>query len=111
MNGGIRLFNGMSLKEISEKYYLIPKGVEYENTEGEDITELVKVGLETLDMFELNYDEEELKNIYIVKRKTEKKLSDEEVKKIKESKGSVREKAKRFNLSVGTISKINNNKY
>lgn len=105
------MFNGMSLKEISEKYYLIPKGVEYENTEGEDITELVKVGLETLDMFELNYDEEELKNIYIVKRKTEKKLSDEEVKKIKESKGSVREKAKRFNLSVGTISKINNNKY
>ena len=105
------MFNGMSLKEVSEKYYLIPKGVEYENTEGEDITELVKVGLETLDMFELNYDEEDLKNSYIVKRKTEKKLSDEEVKKIKESKGSVREKAKRFNLSVGTISKINNNKY
>lgn len=111
MNGGIRLFNGMSLKEISEKYYLIPKGVEYENTEGEDITELVKVGLEVLDMFENIHDEEDLKNSYIVKRKSEKKLSDEEVKKIKESKGSVREKAKRFGVSIGTISKINNNKY
>lgn len=33
-------------------------------------------------MFELNYNEEELKNSYIVKRKSEKKLSDEEVKKI-----------------------------
>ena len=105
------MFNGMSLKEISEKYYLIPKGVEYRNTEGEDITEVVKVGLEVLDMFELNYNEEDLKNSYIVKRKSEKKLNDEEVKKIKESKGSVREKAKRFNLSVGTISKINNDKY
>ncbi len=105
------MFNGMSLKEVSEKYYLIPKGVKYYNANNENITELVESALEMLDMFELNYDEEDLKNSYIVKRKTEKKLSDEEVKKIKESKGSVREKAKRFNLSVGTISKINNNKY
>lgn len=105
------MFNGMSLKEISEKYYLIPKGVKYYNTENTNVTELVEVALETLDMFELNYDEEELKNSYIVKRKSEKKLSDEEVKKIKEFKGSVREKAKRFGVSVGTISKINNDKY
>ena len=105
------MFNGMSLKEVSEKYYLIPKGVKYYNANNENITELVESALEMLDMFELNYNDEELKNSYIVKRKSEKKLSDEEVKKIKESKGSVREKAKRFNLSVGTISKINNNKY
>ena len=105
------MFNGMSLKEVSEKYYLIPKGVKYYNVNNANITELVEVGLETLDMFELNYDEEDLKNSYIVKRKTEKKLSDEEVKKIKESKGSVREKAERFGVSVGTISKINNDKY
>lgn len=105
------MFNGMSLKEVSEKYYLIPKGVKYYNVNSENVTELVEVGLETLDMFENIHDEEYLKNSYIVKRKTEKKLSDEEVKKIKESKGSVREKAERFGLSVGTISKINNNKY
>lgn len=105
------MFNGISLKEVSEKYYLIPKGVKYYNANNENITELVESALEMLDMFELNYNDEELKNSYIVKRKSEKKLSDEEVKKIKESKGSVREKAKRFNLSVGTISKINNNKY
>ncbi|TBX13689.1 hypothetical protein [Clostridium perfringens] len=104
------MFNGISLKEVAEKYCLIPKGVKYRNINGEDITELVKVGFENLDMFEC-YSDEELKNIYIVKRKTEKKLSDEEVKKIKESKGSVREKAKRFGVSVGTISKINNDKY
>lgn len=90
------MFNGISLKEVAEKYYLIPKGV--------------KAKFEILDMFKC-YSDEELKNIYIVKRKTEKKLSDEEVKKIKEFKGSVREKAKRFGVSVGTISKINNDKY
>ncbi len=105
------MFNGISLKEISEKYYLIPKGVKYYNANNENITELVESALEMLDMFELNYDEEDLKNSYIVKRKSEKKLSDEEVKKIKESKGSVREKAERFGVSIGTISKINNDKY
>lgn len=105
------MFNGISLKEVSEKYYLIPKGVKYYNANNENITELVESALEMLDMFELNYNDEELKNSYIVKRKSEKKLSDEEVKKIKESKGSVREKAKRFGVSIGTISKINNNKY
>lgn len=104
------MFNGISLKEVAEKYYLIPKGVKYRNTNGEDTTELDKAKFEALDMFEC-YSDEELKNSYIVKRKTEKKLSDEEVKKIKESKGSVREKAERFGLSVGTISKINNDKY
>ena len=105
------MFNGMSLKEVSEKYCLIAKGVKYYNANNVNITELVESALEMLDMFELNYDEEDLKNSYIVKRKTEKKLSDEEVKKIKESKGSVREKAERFGVSVGTISKINNDKY
>ncbi|EOU2091098.1 hypothetical protein C0L73_14605, partial [Clostridium perfringens] len=72
------MFNGISLKEVAEKYCLIPKGVRYRNINGEDITELVKVGFENLDMFEC-YSDEELKNSYIVKRKSEKKLSDEEV--------------------------------
>ncbi|MBI6007434.1 hypothetical protein H8J86_15985 [Clostridium perfringens] len=103
------MFNGISLKEVAEKYYLIPKGVKYSEN-NEDTTELAKAKFEILDMFKC-YSDEELKNIYIVKRKTEKKLSDEEVKKIKEFKGSVREKAKRFGVSVGTISKINNDKY
>ena len=104
------MFNGISLKEVAEKYCLIPKGVKYSDINGEDITELVKVGFENLDIFEC-YSDEELKNIYIVKRKTEKKLNAKQVKEIKEFKGSVREKAKRFGVSIGTISKINNNKY
>ncbi|EPB8188200.1 hypothetical protein ACRTAR_003169, partial [Clostridium perfringens] len=73
------MFNGISLKEVAEKYYLIPKGVKYYNANNENITELVESALEMLDMFELNYNDEELKNSYIVKRKSEKKLSDEEV--------------------------------
>lgn len=105
------MFNGMSLKEVSEKYYLIPKGVKYYNTESINVTEMVEVALETLDMLENIHDEEELKNSYIVKRKTGKKLNAKQVKEIKEFKGSVREKAEKFGVSVGTISKINNNKY
>lgn len=105
------MFNGMSLKEVSEKYYLIPKGVEYYNTENINVTEMAEDALETLDLFANIYFKEELENSYIVKRKTGKKLNDKQVKEIKEFKGSVREKAKRFGVSVGTISKINNDKY
>ena len=32
------MFNGISLKEVSEKYYLIPKGVKYYNANNENIT-------------------------------------------------------------------------
>lgn len=50
------------------------------------------------------------KNCYIVQRKG-KKLTKEQVEIIKNDTGSCRAKAKKYNLSVGTISKIMNDKY
>lgn len=50
------------------------------------------------------------KNGYIVQRKG-KKLTKEQVKIIKNDTGSYRAKAKKYNLSLGTISKIMNDKY
>lgn len=50
------------------------------------------------------------KNGYIVFRKG-KKLSAEQVEQIKNDTGSYRSKAKKYNLSVSTISKIMNDKY
>ena len=40
-----------------------------------------------------------------------KKLNNEQVEKIKNDTGSYRAKAKKYNLSIGTISKIMNDKY
>lgn len=50
------------------------------------------------------------KDGYIVERKG-KKLRREEVEKIKNDTGSYREKAEKYNISKGTISKIMNYKY
>lgn len=103
-------YNGMTLEELAKEFYLIPKNVKYENLRITSEEEL-KILLEEVDDFSNTYDKEQLKNIYIVKQKREKKLSQEEVKIIKEDKGSVREKAKKYNISIGTVSKINNDKY
>ncbi|MDY2584016.1 MAG: hypothetical protein SOW47_13580 [Clostridium perfringens] len=102
-------FDGMTLEELSKEYYLIPKGVKYTiNISTSDEMERV---LEVIDQFSDIYDKEYLSSSYIVRQKREKKLSDEEVKMIKKDKGSVREKAKKYNISIGTVSKINNDKY
>lgn len=104
------IFDGMTLKELSEEYYLVPKGIEYENILINTTEEMKRV-LQVVDQFSDIYNEEYLKTSYIVRQHRRKKLCDEEVQKIKNAKGSVREKAKKFGLSVGTISKINNDKY
>lgn len=104
------MLNGMSLKELSKEYYLFPKNVEYYDQNEVKINEHVDPLLEILDLFE-NISDDNLKKYYIVKRKTGKKLNAKQVKEIKESKGTVREKSEKFGVSMGTISKINNNKY
>lgn len=103
-------YNGMTLEELAKEYYLIPKCVKYKNLNITNEKELMEL-LSEVDDFSNIYDKEKLKHIYIVKQKREKKLSQEEVKIIKEDKGSVREKAKKYNISIGTVSKINNDKY
>ena len=70
-----------TLKTFFERFFVIPK--------------------------DLNYTDEELKFL----RSLEFELSDEEVEIIKNDIGSYRAKAKKYNLSVGTISKIMNDKY
>ncbi|MGL4873323.1 MAG: hypothetical protein ACRC30_01565 [Clostridium sp.] len=47
----------------------------------------------------------------IVKRKTSKKISDEQVEQIKNDNRSYRSLAKDYKVSLETISKIKNNKY
>lgn len=101
---------GKSIKDFVKDYYIVPKGIKYENiniTTSEEMEEVLK----EIDLFADTEDIEELKDFYIIRRKTEKKLNSEEVQKIKRAKGSVREKAKKFGVSIGTISKINNDKY
>lgn len=102
--------NGMTLKELSDEYFLIPKGIKYVNINIRTEEELNQL-LKEVDQFEDIYDKEYLNSTYIVRQKREKKLSKEEVKKIKEDTGSVRVKAKKYNISIGTVSKIMNDKY
>lgn len=104
------LFDGMTLQELSEEYYLVPKGIKYENINVSTSEEFERI-LEDVDQFGDIYDKEYLSSSYIVRQKRGKKLNDEEVKIIKEDKGSVRVKAKKYNISIGTVSKIMNDKY
>lgn len=103
-------FDGMTLKELSEEYYLIPKGINYVNINLSTSEELEEV-LHEVDQFGDIYDTEYLSSSYIVRQKREKKLNLEQVEKIKNDKGSMREKAKKYNISVGTVWKIIHNEY
>ena len=102
-------FDGMTLEELSKEYYLIPKGVKYTiNISTSDEMERV---LEVIDQFGDIYDEEYLKTSYIVRQKRGKKLNAEQIEEIKNAKGSMRDKARKYNISVGTVCKIMNDKY
>lgn len=91
-----------TLKTFFERFFVIPKDLNY--------TEKELKFLKSLE-FELTDPRVRAgKDGYIVERKG-KKLSDEEVEIIRNDTGSYRVKAKKYNLSVGTISKIMNNKY
>lgn len=91
-----------TLKTFFERFFVIPKDLNF--------TEKQLKFLKSLE-FELTDPRIRAgKDGYIVERKG-KKLSDEEVEIIKNDTGSYRAKAKKYNLSVGTISKIMNDKY
>jgi DNA invertase Pin-like site-specific DNA recombinase len=97
------LENDKTVKQFFERFYCIPKDKEFSKAE-----------LEFLEKYKLEIADPEVKkgaNGYIVFRNTKKKLSREEVEKIKNDTGSYREKAEKYNISKGTISKIMNDKY
>lgn len=91
-----------TLKQFFDRFYVIPKDL---NWNDEELEFLEKYSFELIDP-----RVRAGKDGYIVERKG-KKLSTEEVEKIKNDIGSYRAKAKKYNLSLGTISKIMNNKY
>ena len=91
-----------TLKTFFERFFVIPKDLNYTDEELKFLRSLE---------FELSDPRVRAgKDGYIVERKG-KKLSAEEVEIIKNDTGSYRAKAKKYNLSVGTISKIMNDKY
>ena len=108
----------MTMKKFRESYYIVPKSLEMVSLSefgGSDIN-LKKLGifLNRIDMFiveDCKLTELLLKTGYICYSDNTKKLNPKQIEEIKKDKGSVREKAKKYGLSVGTISKINNDKY
>lgn len=91
-----------TLKQFFERFYVIPKDLNWTDNE-----------LDFLNRYSFELSDPRVragKDGYIVERKG-KKLSNEEVQIIKNDTGSYRAKAKKYNLSLGTISKIMNNKY
>ncbi|MBW4862434.1 MAG: hypothetical protein KZY55_00785 [Paeniclostridium sp.] len=108
----------MTMKKFRESYYIVPKSLETVSLSefGGNNINLKKLGiiLEKLDMFiveDCKLTELVLKTGYICYADNTKKLNQKQIEEIKKDKGSVREKAKKYNVSVGTISKINNDKY
>lgn len=91
-----------TIKQFVERFYIVPKDM--------DFTEEERNFLEKYSCYIVDPIIAAGKNGYIVQRKG-KKLTKEQVKKIKNDTGSYRAKAKKYNLSLGTISKIMNDKY
>lgn len=91
-----------TIKQFVERFYILPRDNSF--------TEEQRKFLEENSCYISNPIIAAGKNGYIVFRKG-KKLSAEQVEQIKNDTGSYRAKAKKYNLSVGTISKIMNNKY
>jgi len=104
MSTGYRLTesNDKTLKQFFNRFYCIPKDI--------NLTKEQKEFLERANYTPVSEDVLNGKDGYIVFRKG-KKLSDKEVKIIKNDTGSYRTKVKKYNLSLGTINKIMNDKY
>ena len=94
--------NDKTLKQFFNRFYCIPKD--------SNLTKEQKEFLERANCTPISEDVLNGKDGYIVFRKG-KKLSDKEVEIIKNDTGSYRAKAKKYKLSLGTISKIMNDKY
>lgn len=99
----ITLENDKTLKQFFDRFYVISKDIE--------CTKEQKEFLAANHLQPIDKNIREGINGYIVRRKNIKKLSSEEVEKIKNDIGSYRSKAKKYKVSIGTISKIMNNKY
>lgn len=106
-NYTITLENDKTLKQMVERYYIIPrKPIGYSFNEEE------KAFLESNALYPAFKDVKEGKNGYIVFRKHNKKITDlEELEEIKKDTRPVRQIAKDHAVSIATISKIKNNKY
>lgn len=102
-------FKSETLKEFSKEFYIIPKGITGTIAPIKTIEEFNFLCSE-LDIFAdgLNWGMLESGRIIYSKPK---KFNEEEVIKIKAENGSQRAKAKKYNVSVGTINKIMNDKY
>ncbi len=99
------LENDNTLKQFFDRFYVLPK-----DPNECPWTEEQRTFLETKSL-KLSGELERIgKDGYIVTRK-KKKFKPEEVEKIKNEPGSYREKAKKYNVSVGTIYKIMKDKY
>lgn len=98
----IVLENDNTLKQFFNRFYVIPKDLKWNDKE-----------LEFLEKYSFELSDPRIrdgKDGYIVERKG-KKLSAEQVEQIKNDNGSYRAKAKKYKLSLGTISKIMNDQY
>lgn len=96
------LENDNTLKQFFDRFYVIPKDLKWSDEE-----------LEFLEKYSFELSDPKVregKDGYIVERKG-KKLSAEQVEQIKNDTGSYRAKAKKYKLSLGTISKIMNDQY
>lgn len=92
-----------TIKQFLDRFYVIPKDGNYTNEQ-----------LEFMESKNLEPVDEQVKagkNGYIIFRYNQKKVSKELQDIIRNDKGSCREKAKKYGVSIGTISKIMNNKY
>ena len=91
-----------TLKQFFDRFYVIPKDLNWTAKE-----------LEFFNKYSFELSDPRVragKDGYIVERKG-KKLTYEQAQAIKNDTGSQRAKAKKYNLSVGTINKIMNGKY
>lgn len=91
-----------TIKQFVERFYIVPRDMSF--------TEEEKNFLEKYSCYISNPIIAAGKNGYIVQRRG-KKLTKGQVEIIKNDTGSYRAKAKKYNLSLGTISKIMNDKY
>lgn len=91
-----------TVKQFVDRFYIIPRDM--------DFTEPQRKFLEENSCYISNPEIASGRNGYIVQRRG-KMLTSEQVVIIKNDTGSYRAKAKKYNLSLGTISKIMNDKY
>lgn len=98
----ITLENDKTLKQFFERFYVLPKDIKY--------SEKQRIFLEENSFSLMGENIINGRNGYIVERPG-KKLTKAQAEIIKNDIGSQREKAKKYNVSVGTINKIMNDKY